>query len=252
MTPLRLDSFAIRSSQGRRDLIMFAYDSTPLGLPRAHESGVSFAIRSPQEGPQIGTRPPERAPGGAQDGQEIQYCPKYAQDGPKTSPVRPQEAPKRAKLQPKRPSNRPKELPRWPRRPQRRLQNGPKYPEDRAPSKPPRGSKTAYRRLELARKLSNNAPEKPKSSNLRPCRCDPKGFSGLRCTRIRPHMRGKEGRGGLRYTVVRPWWRLLRSQTRAPLFFVLLLLRSQGGSREAQDVLKKPARPPYASQGSPN
>ena len=119
-----------------------------------------------------------------------------------------------------------------------------------ASSMRPRGSHTAQRRLEVAWKLFNNAPEKPKSSNLRPCRCDPEGFSGLRCTRIRPHMRGKEGRGGLRCTVLRPWWRVLRSQTRAPLFFVQLLFRSQGGSREAQDALKKPARTPYTSRGS--
>ena len=170
-----------------------------------------------------------------------QECPpRWAQDIPSTAT----EAPNRDPRQPKRPSNRPKGLPRWPRRPPKRLQNGPTDPEDRAPSKPPRGSTTAQRRLEVARKFFNHTPEKPKSSNLRPCRCDPERFSGLRCTRIRPHMRGKEGRGGLRCTVVRPWWRVLRSQTRAPLFFVQLLLRSQGGSREAQDALKKPARPP--------
>ena len=44
---------------------------------------------------------------------------------------------------------------------------------------PPRGSKTAQRRLEVARKLFNDASEKPKSSNLRPCWCDLEGFSGL-------------------------------------------------------------------------
>ena len=70
-----------------------AYDTTPLGLPRAHESGVSFAIRSPQEGTQIGTGPPKGALRGAQNGKKIQDCPQNAQDGPKTSPVRPQEAP---------------------------------------------------------------------------------------------------------------------------------------------------------------
>ena len=150
------------------------------------------------------------------------------------------------------PPNRPTGLQDSPMRPPRRLQNGRKFPEDRAPSKPPRGSMTAQTRLEVARNLFNDETEKPKSSNLRPCRCDPKGFSGLRCTRIRPHMRGKEGRGGLRYTVVRPWWRLLRSQTRAPLFFVLLLLRSQGGSREAQDVLKNPPTIPHTPPRSPN
>ena len=48
-----------------------AYDTTPLGLPRVHESGVSFTIRSPREGTQIGTGPPKRASRKAQDGQEM-------------------------------------------------------------------------------------------------------------------------------------------------------------------------------------
>ena len=169
--------------------------------------------------------------------------PRHTQYGPKRPP---QEGPKAAQEAPKPAQG----TSRWPRRPPRRLQNGPKDPEDRAPTKPPRGSKTAQRRLEVAQKLFNDASEKPKSSNLRPCWCDPEGFSGLRCTGIRPHMRGKEGRGSLRCTVVRPWWRVLRSQTRAPLCFVQLLLRSRGGSREAQDAMKKPARPLYTSRGS--
>ena len=175
-------------------------DSQPSrGYPNWH--------RTAQKSPQRGSKLPK-------DQRLPQECPRW----PKTSPVRPQEAPKRA---PTQEAPKPAQgASRWPRRPPRRLQNGPKDPEDRAPSKPPRGSKTAQRRLEVARKLFNDASEKPKLSNLRPCRCDPEGFSGLRCTGTRPHMCGKEGRGGLRCTVVRPWWRVLRSQTRAPLCFV--------------------------------
>ena len=43
---------------------------------------------------------------------------------------------------------------------------------------------TAQRRLEVARNLFNDETEKPKSSNLRPCRCDPEAFSGRYWNRL--------------------------------------------------------------------
>ena len=141
MTPLRLASqettkvVTVSQFAAPRDgeaSLRFAYDTIPLGLPRAHESGVSFANRSSQEGPQIGTRPPKRAPGGARDGQEILDCPKNVlQDGPKTSPVRPQRPPIGTHGSPRGP------------------QTGPRDFQD-GPGGPPNGSKTARQTPKIA------------------------------------------------------------------------------------------------------
>ena len=96
---------------------------------------------------------------------------------------------------------------------------------------PPRGSKTAQRRLEVARKLFNYASEKPKSSNLRHCWCDPEGFQAFLGSALVACTSEPDSGNPLLCSAPPP---------------------VPGRIQREQDAMKKPARPFYTSRGSPN